>query len=127
MIETRAFAPLYQNSNLATAQVGQFLAGVIVAASNGVAVASTVLPGQATGNDYVQFRVSNKTSVWVHVNFGMLLSGQTVRASALTDPGIAPGVVELFTVGAECNGASVFADGAPAASTSVVFHRGSGV
>lgn len=132
MNELRPFAPLYQpTQNTAPGpglqatqtQQGQFLPGVIVAASNGASVNSTALPGTAGNNSPTQFYVANKTSVWVHVNFGVL---GAVRAAALTDPGMPPGTVNVFSVAPECNAAAIFADGAPAASTSVVFHRGAG-
>jgi hypothetical protein len=126
MNETRAFAPAYTRTSTSPAIAGTCLPGVIVAASNGVSVASTQLPGNGpnSNNSLVQFRVSNKTSVWVHVNFGVLGS---VANAALTSSGIAPGTTEVFSVDPEVSGATVFADGAPAGSTTVLFHRGSGV
>lgn len=97
-----------------------------VAASNGAAVASTVFAG-VTQNEYCQIRIANKTSVWVHVNFGVLLGGITVTAATLNSFAVGPGAVEVVSVDPEVNAASVFADGAPAASTSVIFYRGEGV
>lgn len=125
MNDTRPFFPLYVPSNVAAGQVGANTPGVIVAASNGVAVASTVFPG-TTDNNYCQIQIANKTDKWVHVNFGVLLGGQTVRAAALTDYAVAPGSVAVVSVDPEVNASSVFADGAPTASTSVVFTRGEG-
>lgn len=126
MNETRAFAPAYTRTSIAPAIAGTCLPGLIVAASNGASVASTQLPGNGpnSNNSLVQFRVSNKTSVWVHVNFGVVGS---VTAAALTSSGIAPGTTEVFSVDSEVSGATVFADGAPAGSTTVLFHRGSGI
>ncbi len=131
MNEQRSFFPLYQLSDPAarsgTAQVGQNLPSVTVAAVNATPVASTVFPGGEGLNNYVQIQISNKTSVWVHVNFGVLLGGQTVRAATLNDYPVAPGTVVVVSVAPEVNAASVFADGAPATSTSVMFTRGEGV
>lgn len=128
MHDTRSFYPIYlkstQTSGATTA--GTLANGVTVAASNGVAVASTVFPG-TTDNNFCQIRISNKTSVWVHVNFGVLVGGQTVTAATLSSYPIAPGGIEIVSVDKEVNAASVFADGAPASSTSVMFHRGEGI
>lgn len=126
MNEIRAFFPLYTPSqSQPTVQIGQCSASVTVVASNGVAVASAVFPG-TLDNTYVQVQISNKTSVWVHVNFGVLSGGQTVRAAALSDYPVPPGTAVVVSVDPEVNAASVFADGAPAGSTSVIFTRGAG-
>jgi hypothetical protein len=126
MYDTQAFKPLYNASNVNASQVGQNVASVTVAASNGAAVASTVFPG-TTQNSSVQIQIANKTNVWVHVNFGVLLSGQTVRAATINDYPVAPGAVIVVTVDPEVNASSVYADGAPSGSTSVVFTRGEGL
>ena len=126
MNEQRSFFPLYVPFQAQQGVAGQNVASVTVAASNATAVASTVFPG-TTENNYVQVRVSNKTSVWVHINFGVLLGGQTVRAATINDFPVAPGMSNIFSVDPEVNASSVFADGAPAASTSVIFTRGEGV
>lgn len=126
MHDTRAFAPIYIQSNPVLLQVGDCYLSTTVAASNGVAVASAAFAGN-NENNFVQLRIANKTSVWVHVNFGVLLGGQAVRPATLNDMPIAPGAVEIVTVNSEVNAASVFADGAPSASTSVIFTRGDGV
>ena len=130
--DVRPFYPLYRQSGYAQAggtssrtYDGQNAASTTVAASNGVAVASTAFEGTNNNSD-AQILVSNKTSVWVHVNFGVLLGGQTVRAATINDTPVPPGVQQVFTVDPEVNAASVFADGIPAASTSVVFTRGAG-
>jgi hypothetical protein len=129
MEDTKSFGPLYKplvNSNIGT-QVGECYASVTVAASNGAAVASTVFPGNLD-NNFTQIQIANKTSVWVHVNFGVLSgAGTTVRAATLTDMPVPPGASLVYTVHAQVNAASVFADGAPSASTSVMFTRGQGV
>lgn len=124
--DTRSFYPLYVRSNTSPSQVGANSPGTVVAASNGVAVASTAFSG-TTQNNYVQIQIANKTSVWVHVNFGVLLGGQTVRAAVVTDYPVAPGGVAVVSVDMEVNAASVYADGAPSGSTSVVFTRGEGI
>lgn len=133
--DVRSFAPQYlqtqfvQSGLTSTAQAGSgsCAPSTTVAASNGVAVASTEFQG-VRDNNQCQIRVANKTSVWCHINFGVLNAGnsQAVRAATLNDFPVAPGGVDVFTVDSEVNAASVFADGAPAASTSVVFTRGSG-
>lgn len=126
MSETRAFAPLYTKSNPASGQVGQLQPSVTVAASNAVAVASTAFPGTAD-NNFRQIQIANKTDVWVHVNFGILLGGLTVRAATINDYPVGPGTAVVVTVDPEVNAASVFANGAPTGSTSVVFTRGVGI
>jgi hypothetical protein len=131
-VETRPFFPLYNQTQYtqsgttsSVSQTGSCVIGVTVAASNGVAVASTAFPGTANNAD-AQFQIANKTSVWVHVNFGSLQAPQAVRAATINDFPVGPGMAVTVSVDPEVNGASVFADGAPAASTSVVFTRGSG-
>lgn len=130
-VDVRAFAPLYLRSQYqagAITQTGSDHLSVTVAASNGVAVASVVFPGVTGANISCQIRVANKTSVWVHINFGVLNASisQAVRAATLNDFAVAPGAVEVLTVDPEVNASSVFADGAPSGSTSVMFTRGSG-
>lgn len=131
-VETRPFAPLYNQTaytqsgaTSAVSQTGSCVLSITVAASNGAAVASAAFPGTSNNAD-AQFQISNKTSVWVHVNFGVLQAPQAVRAATINDLPVAPGSVVTVSVDPEVNAASVFADGAPAASTSVVFTRGSG-
>lgn len=126
MNEQRSFFPIYTPSQVAAGQVGQLQPSVTVAAVNATAVASTVFPG-TTDNNYVQIQIANKTSVWVHVNFGVLLGGQTVRAATINDYPVAPGSVVIVSVDPEVNASSVFADGAPGGSTSVIFTRGEGI
>lgn len=127
MQDTKAFAPLYRQHVPRANQVGECFLSTTVAASNAVAVASTVFNGTNSLNSSNQIRVANKTSVWVHINFGLILDAQVVRAATLNDFPVAPGSVEVFTVAPEVNASSVFADGAPGGSTSVVFTRGDGV
>jgi hypothetical protein len=123
--ELRSFAPAYNRTGIiAGPVVGQCLPSVTVVAVNATAVASAIFPGQAGNNSLVQIQISNKTSVWVHVNFGVF---GAVRASVLTDYPVPPGSVVVVSVDAEVTGASVFADGGPAGSTSVMFTRGSGI
>jgi hypothetical protein len=131
--DTRPFAPLYNQSQYTQSGVGSALSqqgscapSTTVAASNGVAVASTAFGG-TNNNELQQILISNKTSVWVHVNFGNLQAPNTVRAATLNDFPVPPGGQAVFTADPEVNAASVFADGAPAASTSVVFTRGAGM
>lgn len=131
--DTRPFAPLYNQTQYTQAgltssvgQTGSCALSTTVAASNGVAVASAAFQG-TNNNELQQILVSNKTSVWVHVNFGNLQAPNAVRAATLNDLPVPPGGQAVFTVDPEVNASSVFADGAPATSTSVVFTRGSGM
>lgn len=131
-VDVRPFAPLYNETQYtqtgltsAVSQVGSCVVGITVAASNGVAVASAAFPG-TNNNASNQILITNKTSVWVHVNFGNLQAPNAVRAATLNDLPVGPAQQISVTVDSEVNAASVFADGAPAASTSVIFTRGSG-
>jgi hypothetical protein len=132
-MEERPFAPLYNRTALirnldgsaTKTQVGSCVVSVTVAAVDAAAVASTEFPGTAN-NQSAQIQIANKTSVWVHVNFGNITAPNTVRAATINDFPVAPGSVSVVTVDPEVNAASVFANGAPAASTSVMFTRGSG-
>lgn len=126
--DVRSFAPLYNKSqyvNGAPAQQGTCVGSTTVAAVDATAVPSTAFPG-TNNNESCQIQIANKTSVWVHVNFGNLQAPNTVRAATINDFPVAPGAVITVTVEAEVNAASVFANGAPASSTSVIFTRGSG-
>ncbi len=131
--DVRSFAPLYNQSQYTRnadgtstrAYDGQLAPSVTVAAVDATAVASTAIPGSGN-NAALQIQIANTTSVWVRVNFGHLEGGQTVRAATATDYPVAPNDTVVVTVDPEVNAASVFAQGAPAASTSVVFTRGSG-
>jgi hypothetical protein len=125
--DNRAFAPLYTQRIPGTTSVGECLPSTTVVAANASAVASTIFSGNTALNGQIAIRIANKTSVWVHVNFGVIGDGQVVRAATLNDFPVAPGSVEVMTVHPQVNAASVFADGAPAASTSVMFTRGDGV
>lgn len=123
MNELRAFAPAYTRTGPSGTPAGRLLPSVTVVAVNATAVASALLPGTVSNNNAVQIQISNKTAVWVHVNFG-ILGG--VVAAALTDYPVPPGATRVVTVDPEVNAASVFADGAPG-TTSVIFTRGQGI
>lgn len=126
--EVRSFYPLYlRSSETAGVATAGTLAPSVTVAAGVVAVASTVFPG-TDRNNYCQIQIANKTSVWVHVNFGVLGGGQTVTAATLASSyPVAPGSVVVVSVDPEVNAASVISDGAPAGSTSVVFTRGEGI
>lgn len=132
-MEERPFAPLYNRSAYSRnadgsgtrTQQGSCVVSVTVAAVDATAVASTEIPG-TSNNQVAQIQIANKTSVWVHVNFGNITAPNAVRAATINDFPVPPGSVVVVTVDPEVNGASVFANGAPAASTSVMFTRGSG-
>ncbi len=130
--DVRPFAPMYNETQYrmnpdgtsSLAFQGQLAPSVTVTAVDATAVASTVFPG--TGNESnLQIQIANKTAVWVHINFGHLEGGETVRAATINDYPVAPGAVVVVTVDPEVNAASVFANGAPV-TTAVVFTRGSG-
>jgi hypothetical protein len=125
--ETRPFTPLYNQS--------QYINGVINPGSGNLVASATAVAGVASSasaqfpgnfgsdNSVVQIRISNKTSTWVHVNFGQF---GNIRAATGTDFPVPPGAVQVVTVDAEVSGATVISDGVPASSTVVVFTRGSG-
>lgn len=120
MYETRAFAPLYNKQTSGAQSTIVDSVTVTGAATNAF---STILPG--VGNNSVnQFRVTNKTSAWAHVNFGKF---GAMPAATVAHPGIAPGGVEVFTVDQEVTGAAVICDAAPASATAVIFTRGAGL
>ncbi len=131
--DIRPFAPLYNQTQYTRnpdgtstlSYQGQLAPSVTVAAVDATAVPSTVFPGSGN-NAALQIQIANTTSVWVRVNFGHLEGGETVRAAIATDYPVGPGASVIVTVDPEVNAASVFAQGAPASSTSVVFTRGSG-
>jgi hypothetical protein len=132
-MEERPFAPLYnrtaftRNADGTTTktQTGSCIQGVTVSGVDATAVASTEIPG-TNNNQVSQIQIANKTSVWVHVNFGNITAPNAVRAATLTDFPVAPGTVVVVTVDPEVNGASVFTNGVPSGATSVIFTRGSG-
>lgn len=133
--EVRPFAPLYQptQQNIVApgaattqSQQGQLFPGVNTVVVSNTATATAVLPGMSQGlNAQAQFYVANKTAVWVHVNFGVF---GAVRAALITDVGVPPGAVMVFTVNPECSGASIYADGTVGAAPAdkVAIHRGVG-
>lgn len=127
MQDTQAFAPYYKTADPVNSQTGTLYPSVTVAASNSAATASAVIPG--AGNSAAnQMQIANKTSAWAHVNFGILLGGQTVTAATVASSyPVGPGAVVIVTVAPEVNAASVILDAAPTGSTSVIFTRGGGV
>jgi hypothetical protein len=76
-------------------------------------------------NNQVQIRVANKTSAWAHINFGIF--GSIAAATVASSFCVAPGGVEVFSMGPDDTGASVILDAAPSGSGSVVFTRGEGL
>jgi hypothetical protein len=128
MNDTRAFYPMYlKSTETAGVTTAGILAPSVTVVAGVAATASTVFPG-TDNNNYVQIQIANKTSVWVHVNFGVLGGGQTVTPATLASGyPVAPGAVVVVSVDKEVNAASVISDGAPAGSTSVIFTRGEGM
>jgi hypothetical protein len=130
MQDTQAFAPFYkrsvQSGNPNASTAGTLLPSVTVAASV-AAAASTVFPG-TDANDSIQIQISNTTTAWAYVNFGVLLGGITVPAATVAAGyPVAPGAVVAVTVDKEVNAASVILGAAPGTNTSVIFTRGAGV
>lgn len=124
--EVRSFYPLYlRSSETAGVATAGTLAPSVTVAAGIAATASTIFPG-TDRNNYVQIQIANKTSVWVHVNFGVLALTVTPATLASSYP-VAPGSVVVVSVDPEVNAASVISDGAPAGSTSVIFTRGEGI
>lgn len=121
-METRAFAPLYLNSNPPTQ--GGLVASVTVAAS-GTAAASTRFPG-GTPNCIQQIQIANTTDKWAFVNFGNLDVAAVTAATVAASYPVAPGSVVVVSVGTDVTGASVILTGAAGGSTSVIFTRGEG-
>lgn len=118
--DTRAFAPLYVPSTNTTQGALQACATAVAGVASS---ASTLFPG-TNQNMSQAIQVSNKTSVWVHVNFGVF---GNIPAATLTNYAIAPGATVIVTVNPEVTGATVISDGAPAASTAILFARGDGL
>ncbi len=123
MNELRPFFILYNRTWQPSGIIGETLPSVTVAAVDATSVPSAVFPGQSGNNGQVQIQIANKTNVWVHVNFGIF--GAVVAAN-INDYPVAPGSVVVVSVDSEVSGATVFANGAPGGSTSVMFTRGSG-
>lgn len=124
MNELRSFAPLYTRTGPLSTPAGRCLPSVTVVAVDATAVPSAVFPGQISNNAQVQIRIANKTSAWVHIQFGVL---GAVVAATVNDFPVAPGDVVVVSVDSEVNAASVFASGTISGSTSVIFTRGSGI
>lgn len=128
--EIRSFYPLYYRSSETAVQGGPSttVAGTLAPSVTAVAAITAAPSPQFPGTDkntYVQIQIANKTSVWVHVNFGVF--GAVVAATLAAGYPVGPGTVVVVSVDPEVSGASVISDGAPAASTSVVFTRGEGI
>jgi hypothetical protein len=125
--ETRPFTPLYNQTQYINGVINPGSGNLVASATATAGIASsasTQFPGNANSdNSIVQIQIANKTSVWVHVNFGPF---GILRAATLTDFPVAPGMVQVVTVDGDVSGATVISDGVPAASTAVVFTRGSG-
>jgi hypothetical protein len=121
-METRRFYPLYAPS--AGSAPGQLLPSTTIAAT--VAAAANTIPfaGVVSGNSMVQIQISNQTTAWAFVNFGVV--GSIVAATQAAGYPVAPGVSVIVSVAAEVNGASVIlATGGTAGN--VTFTRGEGI
>lgn len=118
-METRAFAPLYAPS------AGQVAGGLLASTTVSASTASTVST-QFSGslvNGMVQIQISNTTSAWAYVNFGVLALGIANATTASSYP-IAPGSVVVVSVNSEVTGASVILS---TGSGNVIFTRGEGL
>jgi hypothetical protein len=83
-----------------------------------------VFPGSTT-NYKQQIEISNTTSAWAFVNFGIF--GAVTAATVAAGFPVAPGVSRTVTVDKEVTGASVILGAAPATLTAIIFSRGEGL
>jgi len=118
-METRPFCPLYGPTT--GAGQGTLFASVSVSGITASATASAPFPGSAQ-NQFVQIRVSNTSTSWGYINFG--LNSNLAAATVATGLPIAPGSVEVFSVSPEVNSASVIMG---TAAGTVIFTRGEGM
>jgi hypothetical protein len=128
-METRAFQPLYlpnapNPGNLETAAstpVGSLAASTTIAASTTAATNATPFAGMSN-NQIVQIQISNQTSSWAFVNFGVV--GSVIAATVAASYPVAPGTVVVVSVANEVTAASVILS---TGSGSVTFTRGEGL
>jgi len=123
-METRAFEPQYLPN--AGNAVGTLLPSTTVTPLI-TAVATPVFAGVTGGsaNYKQQMLVSNTTTSWAYINFGVF--GNITAATVAAGLPIAPGVARVFTVDKEVSGASVILGAASTGGTTVVFTRGEGL
>lgn len=121
MQETRAFAPLYTTTipggAAGTLQPSAFM-GTTDAAAN-----SPKFSGTDT-NNFTQIQISNISTSWAWVNFGVF--GAVTAAAAGVGYPVGPGAVVVVTVHPEVTGASVILQTA-AATGNMAFTRGGGL
>lgn len=127
MQDTKAFGPQYVRYNAVGPVQATLQPSVTVTASEASATASTVFPG-SNGNGQTQIQISNTTSAWAYVNFGVLLGGRSVTAATVAASYPVPPVTAVRITGdPEVNAASVILGAAPSGSAAVTFTRGEGV
>jgi hypothetical protein len=122
-MEKRSFAPNYVAA--LGGNTGGLAPSVTVTASNASATPSAQLPGPASTNTMAQILVSNTTTAWAYVNFGVL--GSLAAATVAASLPVPPGVQKAFSVHSEVSGASVILGAAPGTNTAVIFTRGEGL
>ncbi len=123
-METRAFAPLYLQTSL-TGSTGTLAPSVSVTSST-TAAASTQFAGNAANNAICQIQITNTTTAWAYVNFGVLAETVPAATVASSYP-VAPGTAVVVSVLPEVNAASVILGAAPGTNTAVIFTRGEGI
>lgn len=118
-METRAFQPLYTK---ATASANGTLQASVTVAASGSNAFSTQFPGQLSGNGSCQIQISNTTTSWAYVNFGIF--GNVTAATVAASYPVGPGAVVIITVDGEVSGAAVILS---TGSGNVIFTRGEGL
>lgn len=126
MSEVRAFEPIYapnQGNAVGTLSASTSVVGAITA------TASTAFSGNSQAANYKQqVQISNTTTAWAYVNFGVLSATQAVVAPTVASGyPVAPGAVVVVTVDKEVNAASVILGAASTGGTTVIFTRGEGI
>jgi len=130
MHDTRAFYPLYTQSQPAPPSGGSAQQGTLQPSVTVVGAVtntfSTAFAGSVASNSgYQSLQIANKTSAWAHINLGVV--GNIPAATVASSIPVAPGAVVVLSIHPEVNGAAVIMDAAPASATSVIFTRGDGV
>lgn len=122
MSEFRAFEPQYAPTGASGAQ-GTLLPSTTIAASVVAATNTAAFAGVVT-NYKTQILVSNQTTAWAFVNFGVV--GNVAVATVATGLPVPPGVGRVFTVDKEVTAASVIL-AAGGTAGNVTFTRGEGL
>lgn len=117
-MEIRAFAPLYTKAS-ASAN-GSLWPSVTVAGTT--TAASANLPGLTSSSDSNQILISNTTTAWAYVNFG--LTGAVTAATVAAGLPVPPGASATVSVDSEVGAVSVILS---TGTGNVIFTRGEGI